>query len=296
MLILAQADAAGLTPLEYDLLQRAGLIGSIYGALVLAGLIINVVLLVRWRRRPFPLRPALNRLLEWPWTGREVGLLLAVLLAGFAGALFLRGPWLRWTADWNLSPVSSLLLLQSALFHGAGLFTVLVLLVVRRRSPRDAFGTELFRFPLDLLKGAVALLAVLPMLLVLTLLFHLVLHLLGHQPSLQEVAFAIADEPNRWMRIYFVVLAVGLAPLFEEVLFRGLLLPVLARRYGTWAAVLVSAFLFAVIHGHLPSFVTLFALSAALSAAYILSGSLLVPITMHALFNAITTAILLTVE
>ncbi|HMP74808.1 MAG TPA: CPBP family intramembrane metalloprotease [Kiritimatiellia bacterium] len=296
MLILAQAEAAGLTPLEYDLLQRAGLIGSIYGALVLVGLIINLVAFIRLRRRPFPLRPALNRLLEWPWEGRDIRAVLLVLGAGFVGALFLRGPWLRWTADWSLNPASSLVLLQSCLFHVAGLFTVAVLLVRRRRSIRDGFGVELLSVPYDVLKGVVALLGALPALLVLTLLFHLVLHLLGHQPSLQEVAFAIADEPQRWMRIYFVVLAVGLAPLFEEVLFRGLLLPVMARRYGTWTAMLVTSFLFAIIHGHLPSFATLFALSLALGVGYILSGSVLVPIVMHASFNAITTAILLTIK
>ena len=122
------------------------------------------------------------------------------------------------------------------------------------------------------------------------------LQLVGHQPSLQEVAFAIADEQNRWMRAYFLVLAVGLAPLFEEIIFRGLLLPVLARRYGVWAGLLVTSFLFAIIHGHLPSFVTLFGLSMALGAAHLYTGSLTVPVAMHAIFNAITTAILLSIS
>lgn len=293
MLILAQADAAGLTPLEYDLLQRAGLIGSIYGALVLAGLIVNIVLALRWRRRPLPVRAAMGRLLDRPWQGSDATLMVALLAAGFITAICLRGLWLNWTEPLVLAPASRLVLLQSVLFHVLGLIVLVTLMRRRRLSWAGAFGIRIGNLPGDLIKGLILLLASLPALLVLTLAFHFALHLLGYRPSLQEVAFVMAEENQRWMRIYFVVLAVGIAPIFEEILFRGMLLPVLARRYGGWAAMLVTSFLFAVIHGHLPSFLTLFVLSGALSLAYIFSGSLVVPIAMHAIFNAITTAILM---
>ena len=42
--------------------------------------------------------------------------------------------------------------------------------------------------------------------------------------------------------------AVVLAPLFEEVVFRGTLLPVLAARFGSSTAVLLSALVFALAH------------------------------------------------
>lgn len=293
MLILAQADAAGLSPIEYDLLQRAGLIGSIYGALVLAGLVINIVLVVRWRRRPLPIRAAMARLLDRPWQGGDAALLVALLAVGFVTAISLRGLWLDWTETLALAPASRLVLLQSLFFHVLGLIVLVTLMRKRGLSWAGAFGIRFGDLPGDLLKGLVLLLAALPALLVLTLVFHFALHLLGYRPSLQEVAFVMAEEKQQWMRVYFVVLAVGLAPIFEEILFRGMLLPVLARRYGGWAAMLVTSFLFAVIHGHLPSFLTLFVLSSALSLAYVFSGSLVVPIAMHAIFNAITTAILL---
>lgn len=296
MLTLAQAEIGGFSSLEYDLLQRAALIGSVYGVLVLLGLIINVVFVVRWMRRPPPMRHAVNRLLGWPWTGCDVRFLLIVLLSGFLAAAFARGAWLRLTDGWGMEAASRLVLLQSLVFHGLGLVAVAIMLWRRRRAWRDAFGMDLFAAPLDVVKGLVALLGVLPALLLATVLFHLFLQLVGHQPSLQEVAFAIADEKNRWMRAYFLALAVGLAPLFEEIIFRGLLLPVLARRYGVWAGLLVTSFLFAIIHGHLPSFVTLFGLSMALGAAYVYTGSLTVPVAMHAFFNAITTAILLSIS
>jgi membrane protease YdiL (CAAX protease family) len=42
---------------------------------------------------------------------------------------------------------------------------------------------------------------------------------------------------------------VTLAPLLEELFFRGMLYPVLRRAYGMWAGVLVTAAAFAAIHG-----------------------------------------------
>lgn len=46
------------------------------------------------------------------------------------------------------------------------------------------------------------------------------------------------------------VLASTLGPLFEEVFFRGLLQPVLARRWGVIAGIVLASLPFALLHGH----------------------------------------------
>ena len=89
-------------------------------------------------------------------------------------------------------------------------------------------------------------------------------------------------------RILIIVLAVSLAPLAEEFIFRFFIYGVMKRYLGRVAAVVASALLFAAVHGHLPSFVPLFVLGSCLAVAYEWSGSILVPMTMHALFNAVT--------
>jgi membrane protease YdiL (CAAX protease family) len=50
----------------------------------------------------------------------------------------------------------------------------------------------------------------------------------------------------------------------------------------------VSSLLFAAVHAHLPSFAPLFVLGSCFAIAYEWSGSILVSMTMHALFNALT--------
>jgi membrane protease YdiL (CAAX protease family) len=90
--------------------------------------------------------------------------------------------------------------------------------------------------------------------------------------------------------------AVVAAPLFEELFFRGFAYPVLKQRIGAaWALVTISA-VFALIHFHLPSMAPLFALSIGLGIVYEMTGSLLAPIAMHALFNAANVAMLLYVR
>lgn len=75
------------------------------------------------------------------------------------------------------------------------------------------------------------------------------------------------------------------APLFEELLFRGTLLPFLARRWGWGAAILVSGLLFGAIHLQPAGLPTLGVLGMVLGAAVRASGGLPAAVLLHALWN-----------
>ena len=79
--------------------------------------------------------------------------------------------------------------------------------------------------------------------------------------------------------------AVVLAPVCEEFLFRGFFYAVGKRYLGPLASGFASALLFAAIHQSLTAFAGLFVLALCLTLAYERTGSLLVPIGMHALYN-----------
>ena len=76
-----------------------------------------------------------------------------------------------------------------------------------------------------------------------------------------------------------------LAPVCEEFLFRGFFYAVGKRYLGPLASGFVTALLFAAIHQSLTAFAGLFVLAVCLTLAYERTGSLLVPIGMHALYN-----------
>jgi membrane protease YdiL (CAAX protease family) len=85
-----------------------------------------------------------------------------------------------------------------------------------------------------------------------------------------------------------IVFAVAVAPVVEEFLFRFFIYGVLKRYFGRLLGVTFSALLFAAAHAHLPSFAPLFVLGSCFAIAYEWSGSILVAMTMHSLFNSLT--------
>ena len=82
--------------------------------------------------------------------------------------------------------------------------------------------------------------------------------------------------------------AVVLAPLFEETIFRGALLPVLAARLGPLIGVLVSGLLFAMAHISVGELAPLTVLGVGLGMVRLRSGRLWPSVLMHGLWNAVT--------
>lgn len=90
-------------------------------------------------------------------------------------------------------------------------------------------------------------------------------------------------------KIFFA--GVILAPVAEEFIFRGFFYAVGKRYLGPLASGFVTALLFAAIHLSLTAVAGLFVLAVCLTLAYERTGSLLVPIGMHALFNFTSLAV-----
>ena len=85
-----------------------------------------------------------------------------------------------------------------------------------------------------------------------------------------------------------LITTVLLAPLFEEVVFRGVLLPVLAKEFGNWSGVLISALIFALAHLSVGELPPLFVLGIGLGLLRLTSARLFPCILMHSLWNGIT--------
>ena len=111
-------------------------------------------------------------------------------------------------------------------------------------------------------------------------------HFLGHGSSRQSIVELFSGSPTMQQRIMIIVLAVAVAPAAEELVFRFFIYGVLRRYFGIVVGLLINALLFAAVHQHLPSFAPLFVLGACFTLAYEWSGSILVPMAMHSLFNA----------
>ncbi|MGD0785732.1 MAG: CPBP family intramembrane glutamic endopeptidase [Sedimentisphaerales bacterium] len=115
----------------------------------------------------------------------------------------------------------------------------------------------------------------------------------GFEIERNEGLAVLLENSQLSLRILMIFFAVVLTPIFEELVFRGLLQSYLRNiNYGPWMSILIASILFSALHPgmHFPA---IFVLSAAMGYAYEKSGSLLRPIFIHFLFNGVTIALAL---
>ncbi len=104
------------------------------------------------------------------------------------------------------------------------------------------------------------------------------------------------DAPNGAFATFaFIAAHVILAPILEELFFRGLILERL-RRYGDIFAVLTSAMMFSLLHSSFQSFPSAFVSGLIFGLAAVWTGSFLAPVIIHALNNALSVALILISE
>ncbi|MEY4356367.1 MAG: hypothetical protein RLZZ89_1435 [Cyanobacteriota bacterium] len=106
----------------------------------------------------------------------------------------------------------------------------------------------------------------------------------GSNPLLEQVL----DGRNGTALALLAFTAVVLAPLFEELLFRGVLMPVIGSYWGNFAGVAISALVFALAHLSLSEAAPLIVLGLSLGWVRLRSGSLFSCVVMHGLWNSLT--------
>ena len=95
------------------------------------------------------------------------------------------------------------------------------------------------------------------------------------------------QNAHGFLQILLIIIgAVVVAPVSEEILFRGFLYGVTKRFTDRWFSAIFTSLVFACTHLNIASTLPLFVLAMGFAIAYEVTGSLIVPITMHALFNA----------
>lgn len=96
----------------------------------------------------------------------------------------------------------------------------------------------------------------------------------------------LPDVPNAVGRGFFAILvSVVLAPIFEEIMCRGIILESFRAKRGVVAAWLWSSVFFGIIHGQITSMVNAFVIGLILGFIYIRSRSIFSVMILHALNN-----------
>jgi membrane protease YdiL (CAAX protease family) len=267
------------------------------GMLLLLGAVI-VTALRRWRQvltLPAPFEHAIEPV------DLLVGLLAGVMLPSlFLSAAQLFADAAAGTGRFATTQVASapaaevLPSLARSIGQAAGqLATVLVLLMIgARRVPGglSAWGLGLNRFGWRLATAVLAFIALWPVCAGMLLLTRLFLeHVCGMKLPPAHVALLVLQSPEVgvWTKAVIAANAVLLAPLAEELFFRGLFQSAIARwSRSPWIGVAVSGLLFGAMHASVfDTMPTLAVLGAILAYAYARTNSLTLVILIHAVFN-----------
>lgn len=263
------------------------LVVAVSGALFILGLFANAALANRVYLNRAQWQRGIDKLVWRPWSLSHLSTILALLVllsVVFGGATqFLLG--LLAGEDKLDQPIQ--LVITGLVIQLATIVLIIGVLVYRRMTWSAAFDHPTHRAPQKLGTSIIYYLAVMPLVVLCAAASHAILNGIGVEPETQELFKDISKSMTPGMMVgSFILAAVG-APITEELLFRGIALPVTAKYIGTFPAVILVSLVFAIIHMNLASTLPLFVLAIGMSLAYIYSQSILVPIVMHACFNAI---------
>ncbi len=243
-------------------------------------------------------------------------------MAAIAGAA---GPWLK-----TLTPARQLivsLVLGSLGFHGVILAGVAWILRREGDTWTDVFGIGTPPVGKAILAGLLTGVVATPLAVGLQVLSGWIMTLLKFEPVEQQVVENLKAANSLGERLCFAVVTIVLAPVAEELLFRGVLYASLKRSFpvlGRWmvrlclapqkrgwrrrklaaallnstraargrvnarrVSMVVVSLLFAAIHGNLLALLPLFGLAMTLAWLYERTGNLLAPVMTHSLFNAV---------
>jgi membrane protease YdiL (CAAX protease family) len=185
------------------------------------------------------------------------------------------------TSEFSLREQVTFILASYLLMAGLGLSVLYASLKPFFPLPKQWFQVE-WRSPW-LLWGLGGYLVAVPLVVVVSILNQ---QLWDGQGGSNPILFlALQAQDTVALAIFFLVASVA-APVFEEIIFRGFLLPSLTRYLPVWGAIGVSSAIFAIAHLSPSEILPLTVLGIVLGITYTRSRNLLSSMLLHSLWNS----------
>lgn len=215
-----------------------------------------------------------------------------ILVAGFLGQVLLRATVGHAVRALPEGATIEQILYGSTFHVGAIIAWFCAHVLLRRRQA--AAPSPAPTAPMPAIRGAVlTFLAVMPLAGGTAAAWERFLEIVGLPTERQELVDLFAQTKSPVLLALMIALALVVAPVAEELVFRAGLFRFLRSRAPRWVAFTVSAGLFALLHGNWVSALPLFVLGLVFAAAYERTGRVAVPMLAHAFFNLNTLLLVL---
>lgn len=228
-------------------------------------------------------------MLQKPWPvetfTRQFGVLLALVYLAITLGAFAQhaaGDVREMKASWRA-------LIAAASLDGTAILFTLRFLREHRLTVREGFGLNK-KWPMAVAYGALTALAFLPFGWLLQQGCIWLLTQVHLQPELQSTFEALQATTTAMDHIVMGLTIIVLAPVAEEIIFRGILYPTIKQAGHPRLALWGVAFVFALIHFNAAILIPLLLLALLLAWLYEYTDNLLAPIAAHVCFNALNFA------
>lgn len=236
--------------------------------------------------------PRLVRELVFPSAPWGVGETLVILFASLATTLFFSLFFYYFAGGGSLSVTGRVLLVffSSCLLYSFMLGGTFYSVKVRHKISPSALGLKLDSFGKSLTWG-IGL--GLPTFVVALFFAYLSERVLG--PRTDYISQSVSQASSESITVPLITLLfftlVVLAPMCEEIFFRGYMYPALRNRMGMQPALVLNGLIFAVVHFELMGFLPRFLLGYVLCYIYERNRTLVGPVVGHMLYNGLIIAI-----
>ncbi len=187
-----------------------------------------------------------------------------------------------------LIPTKGSITFQMLSFCLFGLIISTLILWINYKKEKLSFGLSIKNLKYVIWTPLIYLITIILLLFVGLLNQYLLTNFFDIEIKPQEILEKFKELESSFEISIFVIGSAVVAPIYEELLFRGIIFPKLIQKTNFTIALLLSSLIFAVLHFHLSALLPLFVLSIILSITYLYTSTIWASISLHALFNLIS--------
>jgi len=185
-------------------------------------------------------------------------------------------------------PIKESITLQMLSFCLFGLLVSILIIWINYKKEKLSFGLSYKNLRYVIWTPLIYLITIILLLFVSLLNQYLLSNFFNVEIKPQDILEKFKELENSIEIIIFVFGSTIIAPIYEELLFRGILFPKLLQKTNLIWAIVLSSLVFAILHFHLSALLPLFVLSIILSFTYLYTSTIWACISLHALFNLIS--------
>ena len=173
-----------------------------------------------------------------------------------------------------LIPTKDSITFQMLSFCLFGLIISTLILWINYKKEKLSFGLSIKNLKYVIWTPLIYLITIILLLFVGLLNQYLLTNFFDIEIKPQDILEKFKELENSFEISIFVIGSAVVAPIYEELLFRGIIFPKLIQKTNFTIALLLSSLIFAVLHFHLSALLPLFVLSIILSITYLYTSTI----------------------